>query len=374
VRQEEDYQFRITIKNFKKLKPIARKTGIVPLITKKIGLPFILHRYRKRKGFALGLLICMVMVYILSLYVWDINLLGNSKYTADTMLQFLQEHDVYAGVQKKKVNCQEIEETIRLAYKDIGWVSAEMKGTRLVIKITETNMPAPAQKAIEPSHMIATKDAIIKSIITRSGKPLVREGSIVKKGDILVSGILPVMDDFGVLMNQHPVLADADIVCKTYYEYKEVFPLSYISKNYTQKTKKGYYVSFLSKKLFLYNPRYSYNTYDIIGNEKTIHITDSFYLPFRYGSITVREYIEEKKTYTKEEAIAIAKLRLEHYFEKLQEQNVIITRNDVKITVENNKCITQGRIHVEEPAWQYKTIIEDEWRLPQTDEHNGNDN
>ena len=132
VRQEENYQFRITIKNYKKLRPIARKTGIVPHITKKIGLPFILHRYRKRKGFALGLLMCMVLVYILSLYVWDINLQGNSKYTADTMLQFLQEHDVYAGVLKKKVNCQEIEETIRLAYKDIGWVSAEMKGTRPV--------------------------------------------------------------------------------------------------------------------------------------------------------------------------------------------------------------------------------------------------
>ena len=58
----------------------------------------------------------------------------------------------------------------------------------------------------------------------------------------------------------------------------------------------------------------------------------------------------------------------------MQKQNVIITQNNVKITVENNKCITQGRILVEEPAWQYKTIIEDEWRLPQTDEHNGNDN
>ena len=374
VRQGEDYQFRITIKNFKKLKPIARKTKIVPNIIKKVGLPFYLHRYRKRKGFVFGMLICMAIVYILSLYVWDINLQGGSKYTTDTMLQFLEEHDVYAGVLKKKVNCQEIEETIRLAYKDIGWVSAEMKGTRLIIKITETNMPAPAQKALEPSHMIATKDAIIESIVTRSGAPLVREGSVVKKGDILVSGIVPVMDDFGVLVNQHPVLADADIVCKTYYEYKEVFPLSYLYKNYTGKTKKGYYVSFLLKKLFLYNPRYSYNTYDIIVNEKSIHITDSFYMPFRYGTITAREYIEEKKTYTKEEAIAIAKLRLEHYFEKLQEQNVIITQNDVKITVENNKCITQGRIHVEEPAWQYKTIIEDEWRLPQTDEHNGNDN
>ncbi|HHV10767.1 MAG TPA: sporulation protein YqfD [Clostridiales bacterium] len=374
ARVKEDYQFRISIKNFKKLRPIARKTGIVPHITRKVGFPFFLHRYRKRKGFVLGLLACAVLVYILSLYVWDINLEGGSKYTADTMLQFLQEKDVYAGILKRKVNCQEIEETIRLAYNDIGWVSAEMKGTRLIINITETNMPAPAQKALQPSHIVATKDAMVKSIITRTGTPLVREGSVVKKGDILVSGIVPVMDDFGVLINQHPVVADSDIVCKTYYDYKEVFPLAYTYKNYTGSTKKGYYVSFLLKKLFLYNPRYSYNTYDIIVNEKSIHITDSFYLPFRYGTITAREYTEEKKTYTKEEAVSIAEARLEYYFEQLRKHNVIITQNNVKITVENNKCIAQGRILVEEPAWEYKTIIEDEWRLPQTDEHSGNDN
>lgn len=371
VKTEEDYRFHISIKNYKKLRPVAKKTGIIPRITCRIGFPFIMHRYRKRKGFFIGFFICAILVYIMSLYIWNISILGGSKYTPEAMLKFLDEKHVYTGIMKNKVNCQEIEEEIRLAYKDIGWVSAEIKGTRLIIKITETNMPAPAGVAIDPSHIVATKNGIIKSIITRTGTPIVKEGDVVKKGDILVSGILPIKSDFDEILRYQPVVADADIICKSYYDYKDSFSMDYLQQDFTGKHKKGYYFILFGRKLFLYNPSNSYDKYDIIVNEKTLHISDTFYLPFRYGSINSREYTQEKKKYTDEEAIALAETNLNRYFNRLSEKGVIITDNNVKITIENNSCITQGRILVEEPAWEYRTIEDSEWRIEQTDEHNG---
>lgn len=371
TRIDEDYSFHISIKNYRKLKPIAKKTGMIPKITCKYGLPFILHRYRKRKVFFIGILICVILVYIMSLFIWDISFQGGSKYTPEAMTKFLKEQQIYTGILKKKVNCQEIEEEIRLAYKDIGWVSAEIKGTRLIIKMTETNMPAPAQSALAPSHIVATKNGIIKSIITRTGTPLVREGDVVKKGDILVSGILTVKGDFDEILRYQPLVADADIVCKSYYDYNETFSMNYIDRIFTGKVKKGCYFILFGKKLILYNPGNSYDKYDIIVNENALHITNSFYLPFRYGIITTREYKTEKKIYTQEEAISIAQAKLNRYFEQLRKKHVLITENNVKISIENNICKTCGRILVEEPAWEYRTIQENEWRIEQTDEHNG---
>lgn len=367
----EDYQFHISIKNYKNLKPIARKTGMVPKITCKTGFPFLAHRYRKRVGFLAGFFLCVLLVYIMSLYIWNISFLGGSKYTPEALTKFLNKNDIYTGILRSKVDCQEIEEELRLAYKDIGWVSAEIKGTRLIIKITETNMPAPAQKALEPSHIVATKNGIVKSIITRTGTPLVKEGEVVKKGDILVSGILPIKADFDEVLRYQPVVADADIVCKSYYDYKDSFPMDYKDKIFSGKMKKGYFFVIFGKKLFLYNPRYSYDNYDIIVNENSLHVTDSFYLPFQYGSIKTREYKEETKQYTEEEAVTLANSRLQRYMEKLAQCNVIITENNVKITIENNTCIARGRILVEEPAWEYKKIQDDEWRIEQKDEHSG---
>jgi similar to stage IV sporulation protein len=260
---------------------------------------------------------------------------------------------------------------MRLAYNDIGWVSAEIKGTRLIIKIKETNMPLPAAKAIKPSHMVAAKDAIIQSIITRAGTPMVGEGDVVRKGDILVSGIVNIMGDFEEILGKEAVIADADIRCKTYYDYKNTFSMNYKKKIYSGREKEGYYLNAFQKKLFLYNPRNSYPMYDIIVNEKKLHITDSFYLPFSIGRIDAREYDEVKPKYTEEEAERIANARLERYLTGLIAKDVLIIENNVKITIKDNRCIARGRLVVEEPAWKYRTIQENEWRIEPTDEHNG---
>ena len=135
---------------------------------------------------------------------------------------------------------------------------------------------------------------------------LVKPGDVVKKGDILVSGIVPVMGDFGDVLRNQPVVADATILCKSYYDYSDIFSMEYDKKNYTGNEKKGFYLSYLEKKLFLYNPRYYYDTYDIIVNENILHITDTYYLPFKFGTRTVRAYTLEKTLYLPEEAKEIA--------------------------------------------------------------------
>ncbi len=371
VKADDYYQFHISVKNYRKLKPVVKKTGLIPRIKRKYGLPFYLHRNRKRKGFFIGVFLCILAVYMMSLFIWDISILGGSKYTPEAMLKFLNENQVYTGIRKKKVDCQEIEETIRLAYKDIGWVSAEIRGNRLIIKLTETSMPAPAQEARAPSHIIATKDAMIKSIITRTGTPLVKPGDVVKKGDILVSGINNIEDDFDVIIDKKPVIASATITCKSYYDYYDAFSMFYMKKIFTDEVKKGYYIIIAGKKLFLHNPSNPFDKYDIIVNENKLHITDTFYLPFRYGSMTIREYTEEKQIYSEQEAVDMAKAKLKRYFDRLSDNGVLITENNVTIIIENNLCIAKGRIIVDEPAWEYKTIDESEWRIEQTDEHNG---
>lgn len=374
IRDKEKYKFNLSVKSYKNIKPIVRKTGLIPKIEQKHGLPFFIHRNRKRKGFFAGILICIILVYIMSLFIWDIEILGGSKHTPEALLKFLKENNIQAGIKKKKIDGSKIEEEIRLAYEDIGWVSAEIKGTRLIIKITETNMPAPIIEATAPSHIVATKDAVIKEIITRTGTPMVKPGDVVRKGDILVSGIVEVMDDFGGILNKKPVIASAEILSKSFYDYHDSFPLTHIVRIFTNNKKNGYYITLWGRKIFLYNPRYSYSMYDIIVNKNTLHITDSFYLPIQYGKVTIREYIEQKNKYSENEAIDIAKNRLQRYYDRLSENGVNIIKDNIKINFKNDNCIAEGRIFVEEPAWEYKIIDESEWRIEQTDEHNGNNN
>lgn len=374
LRQVEDgYEFFISVQGFRQLKQIVKKTKTRPYIKKRYGLPFLLHRYRKRKVFAIGVVLCCILVYIMSLFIWEISISGEQKHTDEAILKFLKSNNVYTGIQKEKVSCQEIEDKIRAKYPDIGWVSAEIRGTRLLIKVKETNMPKTVEKRTQPCHIVADKDGIITSIITRNGIPQVKAGAIVKKGDVLISGVVDIMGDFDVLVRKEPVVSDADVKMKTFYEYSDSFDLKYTKKQYTGKEKKAYSVSINENKIFLYSPFNVYKKYDIIDNDEKIRIGNNFYLPISLGTTYYKEFEMIPSTYTKEEADQIAKENLQLYIDKLIENGVTILENNVKIEIKGTKCVTSGKLIVEEDATTYRSIDDSEWRNIETDEHSGND-
>lgn len=371
---EDGYIFHVRVRDYLQLKPIVRKTKTMPYVKKRVGLPFFLKRIRKRKGYVIGVLLFIVLLFNLSLFIWDISIQGGSKHTPEALLKFLHTQNIYTGIKKDKIDCQEIEENIRLTYKDISWVSAEIKGTRLIIQITETNMPVPKETVEVPSHIVATRNGIVTSIITRRGTPLVKVGDVVKRGDILVSGVVEVKDDFDTVINRKSVIAEADVVCKSYYPYEDSFYLDYIDKIYTNEVKKVYSIQFFLKKFNLYKPRISYDKYDIIVDDSTVKLSNNFYLPIKYQISHYREYYEVDKTYTKDEAIGIAKDNLKVYIEKLIASGVKILENQVEFTVDNTTCRASGNLIVEEACWEYRTIEENEWRVPETDELNRDNN
>ena len=61
------YEMKMWVRDVKRLAPVLRKSGVRIRIQKRIGLPFFLHRYRKRKVFFAGLFLAPVLIGILSL-------------------------------------------------------------------------------------------------------------------------------------------------------------------------------------------------------------------------------------------------------------------------------------------------------------------
>lgn len=367
------YEFYISVKGFKKLRPIVKKTKTRPYIIKRYGLPFLIIRFKKRIFFLIGVFLCAIILYSLSLFIWDIGVDGEYTNTEEVIIKYLRNEGVYSGVLKKNVNCQVIEEKLRKQYEDIGWVSAEIRGTRLLLKITETNLVKKEGKKEEPHHIIARKDGIITSIVTRKGTPQVKIGDIVKKGDIIISGIIEIIRDNTEVINKEIVSSDADIRMKTVYQYKDSLPLNYIKKEYTDNTKKSFAISIFNRKIILYKPLKKYRKYDIIVNDYNIKLGENFYLPVIWHVSEYKEYVENKSLYSKEEAIKMMQDKIDLFVNKLEEKDVTVIENNVKITMKKDSCIADGRIIAEESAVKEQSIDDSEWRIAEPDELSGDD-
>ena len=63
------YEFHISIAGYRRLKPLLKKTKTRVTIKKRIGFPFFLYRYRKRKVFFAGIVLCIAFLLYLTTFI-----------------------------------------------------------------------------------------------------------------------------------------------------------------------------------------------------------------------------------------------------------------------------------------------------------------
>jgi similar to stage IV sporulation protein len=63
---------RISLKDFKRIRKIARATKCKVKLDSKKGLPFLLNRYKKRKIFAITFLVIAILIFGLTRFVWNV--------------------------------------------------------------------------------------------------------------------------------------------------------------------------------------------------------------------------------------------------------------------------------------------------------------
>ncbi|MCI7814285.1 MAG: sporulation protein YqfD [Robinsoniella sp.] len=347
----EQYEGKIFVQDFRKIREVARKSGSKIIILQKKGWSFWVRKHRKRTGFFGGAAVCALLIFVLSLFIWDIQIEGNVSQTDEVILDYLKEEQITFGSLKYKIECKELAADLRRKFDQFIWVSVQMKGTLLKIQVQEnTDVTLNEEIEKEPSSLVATKDGTVVAMITRSGKPMVSVGDTVKKGDILVLGRLEIKDDGGEVIAYQECAADADIVLETIEMYEEEFSMQYQKKIYTGNTTKKYYLQIGNRFFRMPWKGYGYETYDVVDQKRQLKLWGNFYLPISLGTYLVREYEIVEKTYTQEEATKKAEEDFIAFSEKFQEKGVQIFENDVKIVAGISVCGASGPLILREQA------------------------
>lgn len=350
----DHHTMRISIQGFFALKPLLKKTGTRAAVLHRYGLPFFVSKMLRRKLFVAGLICCILFWSLASRFIWDIRIEGNYALTEDVLIDYLEEQGVHTAMKKSALEIESLEQALREDYDLITWTSVQLRGTTLLVRIKENDMPAYDDRKSAGSSqgmdLVAAKDGTVTYIITRSGVPQVSVGDSVKAGDMLVSGAVPVYNEDTTVRRYQYVKADADITLRYKKQVSLEASVPYEEKCYTGKKMEipvlGAGTGEVTLRLF----KIPYAFYDTSEEKKQVQLLDHLYLPLYYGKKTVQEYEITTKNHTEEEMKALLQEEWRKIISTLLEKGVQITEKNVTIKKNDEKWVLNAHMQLEESA------------------------
>lgn len=177
---------RVSLAAFRPLRHVARRTGCRIKITGRKGLPFSWGRVRRRRMLLAGGVIFFVALYVLSSFVWSVEVKGCRRISARQIVKAAETAGLKQGQWKKRIEPRQVEEYIRDHVEGIAWVGVEIKGTRAIIEVVEKVLPPPQDN--RPADLVAAKAGLVEKVLVLKGTPVVKEGDMVEKGQLLIRG------------------------------------------------------------------------------------------------------------------------------------------------------------------------------------------
>lgn len=382
VRRENAIQMEIDAENFKKLRPLVRKTHVKIHILNRHGPAFFFYRHKRRWWFLLGMTVFAGMIYILSLFVWQIDIDGNRKYTDALILQALAQMDVKTGCRKSEIDLPEIEEELRIMYNEITWVSASIAGTKLQIELREGDLKISESsgggqtgnvKRVEnrennpktqngeseidlPANLVSDEDAIITNLVVRRGTVAVRYGDEVKKGDVLIEGKVYIYNEDETLKKVDYLTAEGDVFGKYQELYEKHYQRKHEVRSYTGKNYRELGVAIVGKSFCLpvweniLKKQLEENTLSEVWSwKKQFRLTPTFYLPFALEYTEYVPYENVVEEYTDEVIKKMAEEELQKYLNELEKKGVQIISNSVTISLDADGGHVKGTLILDGP-------------------------
>jgi similar to stage IV sporulation protein len=181
------FTFKARLGGYKALSRLVRRCGCRMKITQKKGAPFLFMRLGQRKMLVAGLLLFCVTLYLLSSFIWFIEISGNEKVKTEEITHFLAMHGVKVGAPKSGFMKDKVTEQMLAEIPRLAWAGIQVRGSGVIIEVSEKAL-VPAELESEAADLVAAQDGRIEELLVMKGVPLVWEGDLVQKGQVLVAG------------------------------------------------------------------------------------------------------------------------------------------------------------------------------------------
>jgi similar to stage IV sporulation protein len=242
-KSNEVAEFTILLQDFFRLRPLLRKTNCKIHVLARFGAPFFLDKLGTRKFLMAGIVLFATALFLMSSIIWQVKVVGNEQIQTAYILEVAKQQGIHPWQWKFKLNnAESLARGLHRQLPSVSWVGVQFHGTRLTIEIVESAQPE-AKPLLNPRHLVASTNAIVTKIIAEKGNPMVKANMYVRKGDVLISGLI------GSEPNQQTVVAKGSVVGEVWYTSRIEVPLVIKNNTYTGESSNRVYLVFGNRAL-----------------------------------------------------------------------------------------------------------------------------
>lgn len=193
--QEGRALFSVFLWQNRAVKRLLSEEGVVVEKRRLHGLPAFFYRYRTRVGAFLGAAFAVLLTVLSSRFIWQIDVVGNTRLTDEEVLSVLAAEGVFEGAYVSNIDPLSVANRCVMASDDIAWMSVNIVGNCVEAVVLEYNGKELEDKDLMPSNIVAEKSGIVRRIELESGVAAVKEGAVVSEGQLLISGVNQLRDE-----------------------------------------------------------------------------------------------------------------------------------------------------------------------------------
>jgi similar to stage IV sporulation protein len=132
----------------------------------------------------------LLIVYLFSSMVWQINISGVNEDAALTLRQAASETGLYVGAWKWSLHsAQAVQDKLLRKVPDLIWVGVNFQGSRVNVEAIE-KIKGIDKQSTAPHNIVAEKPGVIRHVFATRGEVVVGPGQVVHPGEVIISGNL----------------------------------------------------------------------------------------------------------------------------------------------------------------------------------------
>ncbi len=331
----EKISAKIGIGGFRTIRPIAKKTKTRIRIRSRDGMPFLIHRYKKRRIAIVGVLLFLGILWYLSGHIIGIDIVGNSRLSTLKIEQELKGFGLYRGTPTSKIDRQHLQNQMMTKLDELAWIGINIKGSRAYIEVKERLDTKLSEDEDIPCNIIAARSGQIKGLEIKSGQTVVKINDMVEKGDLLVSGAMD-----SAVEGIRYAHSSGNVYAETIYKKSRVYPLEYQKKLYTGKKTIRRSVNMFGQNVRLYlrdNMPYEYFEKESRTLRHHLWGVDNIFVDIT--ETAYREYTPQKKTRSAKQAVDLGGKELTEEIQKEFAGRVEILNKQITFCQTDKKSI-----------------------------------